>query len=478
VTLGRLGRCLEAQGGPDQAADVYRQELAVLAQLEQSDGVKRLTGAAHSDLADVLRDIGQYGEARKEYEAALEIDRALGDERGAAVDLGQLGTLALRQGDLAEARRRYLDALNAFRAIAEPQMEAVAWHQLGAVAQEAKDWAEAERCYKESLALEERYGDMAGAARTCNQLAIVAERAGRPDEAERWYKRAIEGFKDTGQTRYEATASSNLANLYLTQGRLDEAERFAHRAREIDETLDLSSEPWKDYGILAQIADKRGRAEEARQWRRKEQETYQAFVDRSGGQADANVRKWEPVIQAVVAVCNGDTQVMQQLEPFFQRMETTDDWRNLIPVIRRILAGERGIELTEGLDRTDAAIVRRILGLLAGEERPPPQPSPLQGEGAAPSPFEGEGRGEGQSEGLSLEQLLNLVIAGVKGDAQAGQAAYQFAQALQQPGAPPELQAIGKGLQRVLEGLRGEEAVAGLPDQAAEIVRLVLGRVK
>jgi hypothetical protein len=263
-----------------------------------------------------------------------------------------------------------------------------------------------------------------------------------------------------------------LANLHLAPGRLDEAERYAHRAREIDETLDLSSEPWKDYSILAQIADKRGRAEEARQWRRKEQETYQAYVDRSGGQAgDQVVRKWEPYIQAVVAICNGDAQAAQQLEPFLQKMANTDDWRNLIAVIRRILAGERGIELTEGLDHADTAIVRRILGLLAGE-RPSPQPSPNVGRGSGREAAEGEGQS-----GISLEDLVNLVVAGARGDAQAGGQAYQIAQALQQPGAPPEYMALGQGFQRVLEGLRGQEAVQGLPEEAAEIVRAVLKSV-
>jgi tetratricopeptide (TPR) repeat protein len=349
---------------------------------------------------------------------------------------------------------------------------------LGRVAEEAKDWAEAERCYKESLAIKERIGDAAGAATTCNQLAIVAVGAGRPDEAERWFKRAIELDEAMGNPKEIAPDYNNLAYLYLSQGRLDEAERYAHRAREIKETLDLSSKPWTTYGILAQIAERRGRADEARQWRRKEQETYQAYVDRSGGQAgDQAVRKWEPEIQSVVAICNGDTQAAQQLEPFLQKMEQTDDWRNLVPVIRRILAGERGIELTEGLDRTDAAIVRRILGLLQEPSSPALLPVREKGDDT-PSPqgdAEG-GRDEGQS-GISLEDILNLVVAGARGDAQAGGQAYQIAQALQQPGAPPEYASLGKGFQRVLEGLRGEEAVQGLPEEAAEVIRLVLQNI-
>jgi tetratricopeptide (TPR) repeat protein len=484
VTLTSLGRCLEAQGKHTTAAKEYRTKLEVLAQLEQTDGVKRSIGVGHTDLADVLRQMSQFYAARKEYEAAKAIMQDLNDNNSVSVILGQLGTLALMQKDLNEAHRRYLEALKSDTQASDQQGQAVWWHQLGRVAEEAREWVEAERCYKESLSIEERLGHAEGAAQTCNQLAIVAKNAGRPDEAMRWYKRAIELNEERDDKSLLAGNYNNLAALYLAQNRLDEAERYAHRAGEIMETLDLFAQPWATYGILATIAEQRGRADEVRQWRRKEQETYQAFVDQSGGQADSNVRKLEPLIQAIVAACNGNGQAAQEIEPVLQRMGTTDDWRKLIPVIRRIMGGERDIELTEGLDQADTAIVRRILQLL--REPSPPAPLPNSGEGSAPtSPTQGEvdepsgesGEGEAEQQGITLEQILELVVAGAKGDAQAGQQAYGLTQALQQPSAPPEYHTLGKGLQRVLEGLRGAEAVEGLPEEVKEIVQAVLGQL-
>jgi tetratricopeptide (TPR) repeat protein len=617
-TLMNLGRCLKAQGRQGVAAEVYRQELAVLAQLEQDKDVERQTGIAHTDLADVLAEMGQFDAARKEYEASLAIKKEIGgEERGIAVVLGQMGTLALMQNDLNEARRRYLEALDSDRKNGEPQGEAVWWHQLGRVAQEARDWAEAERCYKESLALEERLGHAEGAAQTCNQLAIVAKGAGRLDEAERWYKRAIELNTEIDKRDELAKNYSNLASFYLVQNRLDEAEQFAHRAREIRETLDISAEIWKTHSILAQIAEKRGRTEEAQQWRRKAAQTRQAFDERAGYQAyakilqqfedviqaviagvngDANARaqvdglfdtfrkgnwqiveaiqriwggerdvdaltesidpnsaaivrrilgllnqppsltraqppargvppsdkaptgegsatspspmqgdhdprseaegggrgegepregdaitqamqQWDPVMRAVVAACHGNARAVQELEPFLNDVEKEEDWHNLVVVIRRIMQGERGVELLEGLDPVDATIVRRILGLL--NQPSPPAPLPKSGEGSAgyPSPV-ADGRRDGEG-GLTVEDIINLVIAGAQGDQQAGGQAYQIAQALQQEQtAPPEIRALGKGLQNVLEGLRGEEAVRDLPPEAAQVVRVVLAQLE
>ena len=120
-------------------------------------------------------------------------------------------------------------------------------------------------------------------------------------------------------------------------------------ARGNHETLDLSSEPWKD------VQHPRPNCGEARRGGRgagvaqEGDETYAAYVDRSGGQANQSVRQWEAEIQDVVAACNGNTQAAQELEPFLQSMEAKKTGAIVIPVLRRICDGERGVELTGGI---------------------------------------------------------------------------------------------------------------------------------
>ena len=480
LTLGRLGRALRAQGRPAQAADAYRQELAALADQEQTESVERETGVVHTDLADALRDLGRYAEAREQYEAALAVDRDLGDERGAAVDLGQLGTLALLQRDYAEARRRYAEALAAFQALGEPESEAVFWHQLGRVAEEERDWDEAERCYREALRLREARNNPAGVAQTANQLGLVCEGAGRPAEAETWYRRALDAFHTLGDRRYEAVCANNLAALLLDvealppaarpgpfSGRdlLAEAETYAQRAQEIREALnDPSSEVWKTYSLLADIAERRGHPDEARRWRRREQESFAAFAGSS-----LEVQKWSEEIAVVAAACKGDEEAQQVALQIVNHYRDSKDWGKLVATFARMLDGERDRDaLLEGLDRIDAAIVIHTLAALAGE--PPPRPA------ATPPPTLGEGQGEGAA--IGLEQLFQLVEAGCRGDTQAGQLASGLVtQVLQAPSNPPELRALGKTLQRILEGLRGEEALAGLPAELRPPVEELLRRV-
>lgn len=465
ITLARLGRSLGAQGQAGAAEGVYRQELAALAGLEQTDDVRRLTGAAHTDLADVLAAQGRYAEARTEYEASLEIHRSQGNERDVAVNAGQLGTLALQEGNRDEARRRYRQALESFRGLGEEQHEAIAWHQLGRVAEEGRAWDEAEGCYRESLAIKERTGDKAGAARTCNQLAIVAKNAGRPAQAERWYRRTLEYAEllpDQGARVY-----NNLANLLLTayespdgpRPDLAGAEEYSLKSIAIVETLDLSAEPWKDYALQAQIAEAKGDTAGARAWRRKEQESFAAFP----GSWARLQGQFGPLVQAVVAAAQGEPGVKEAVEAAFDPM--TNDGYLLEKPIRRMWAGERDVwALTEELDRADALIVRKILAALAGE-------ADMAGAGSSSAPAPSPQASQG--EGISLQELLALVLAGCRGDLQQGQRAYDLTgQVLQNPQQPPEVRALGVALQRLLIGMRDRgEILKGLAGAESALAR-------
>jgi tetratricopeptide (TPR) repeat protein len=465
--LWNLGRCLAAQGRPVQAIEQHRRALAGLEVLSATDtAVKQMIGAVHTDLADLHTVLGHYDDAENEYKAALVIDEKLGDDRGKGVDLGQLGSLALRRGDLAEAGRRYAEALETFQRLGEPGMEAVAWHQLGIVAQQARNWGQAERCYRESVRICEQIRDLPQLAKSFNQLALVAKSAGRLDEAERWYLRASEVYEELQSSYEQSVVLSNLANLYLDQGQLDQAERYARRAAAIKETLDLSAEPWATYNILAGIATARGRAAEAADWQRKEQDSYGAYA----GAAHA-IRNWQPVIVNIVELCRANAQPEGDLAAFLDQMGNTNDWRNAVAVIRRILAGERDIEKLRGeLDSTDFVIVHTILAQLGGAVPTPAAPAPAQQ--SQPQP-------EAQQEGITLEQLFDLVAQACQPDAPAGLAAQLHAvtQGLAtDAGMPAEVRALGRALNAVLSGDRAPDLTA-LPPQLAGAVRELVAQL-
>jgi len=455
-----LGRCLAAQGRPAQAISFHERALAGFERIsESSESAKRMAGKVYADLGDNLAAVGKFDEAQAAYENGLEISREMEDHRQIGVDLGQLGTLALARGELGAARERYTEALATFQKLGEPQSEAVAWHQLGMVAETAKAWDEAERCYRESLRLEEQMNHPQGVAETANQLAIVAEGAGRLDDAERWYLRAIELDEQLGNPKDVAIDYSNLAGLYLDQGRLDEAESYARRALEIKQQLDLSSEPWKTYAILAQIAEARGQVAAAARWRCKEQESYAAYAG-----AAHKLPQWAPqFIAAVAGAVQGHQEAIAAVNDFLPQLEATSDWKNLPPVVRRILEGETDFEaLRVGLDRIDAYIIRAILAQLSGEGPAAP---------AQESRESGGGEAGAEAAVAQIRQQWAPVVQAVVAAAAAGASVPpELAALLDKMGATDDWGALVGALRRVLAGERDPAALLPGLDQVDAVI--------
>lgn len=466
LALTYLGQCLTGQGRPSQATEFYQRAIKVADELEQTKDIIGHIGKLHNLVADTFATAGKYAEAKETYQQALDFKKRADDERGQGVTLGQLGTLAMMQGDLNEARKRHLEALSLFQRMGEDQMVAMAWLNLGNVASNKSEWDEAEKCYKEAVSLYEKIGDYVYVASTYYNLAANSQNAGRPSEAERWYLRTLEHTKllpDQGAKVY-----NNLASLYLSQNRLDKAEAYARRAVAIVETLDLSSEPWKSYGILAEIAEKRGHKDEVREWRRKEQESFAAFAG-----SDTKIKQFEPLIAAIVQAANGDEEAKSYLEGEYSKMQTGgEEWAKGAQSIQRLVAGERDMNvLTEGLIREIALIIMRALQVLNGDNRE--QTTDHRQSSVVNTQSQPQ-----QEQGVTLPQLLELVERAAKGDKEIAQKLSQdFQQASSNFVVPSEQRHLARVLNYILLGNINPD-LSELPDEVASAVRGLLGRLK
>ncbi|MBK8900759.1 MAG: tetratricopeptide repeat protein [Anaerolineaceae bacterium] len=443
MTQARLGRCLAAQGRPSQAIPFHQQAIKGFSALsENNKSAKDMLGKVYNDLADNFTSVGQFDEAQANYETALKVKREVDDQRAVGVTLGQLGTLALWRGDRAAARQRYTEALTTFQRLGEPREEAHNLNRIGTTYLEEGMLDSAEKYYRQALQLYESIRDFQWVAGTCNQLALVAEGDGRFADAERWYLRAQE-IKDQVAPQDFSTLG-NLASLCLEQNRLDEAAQYARRALSIQETLDLSAQPWKTYHILAQIAAAQGDTAAARDWRRKEQASYAAYAGSSH-----EMQQYQPLIRAVVAAAQGNEQAQQQIEPALQNMANGDEVnRSFAKAARQILAGERDSEtLTDELSHTPALMVLTILQQLSGGEG-----------GTQPDPL------------AQLREVWGPVVAAAIAAAQGNTAAAaQLEPVLQELAGRSDWSALVGVLRQILSGARDAALLQGL-DQTDTII--------
>src|SRR5205807_513546 len=130
-----------------------------------------------------LRRVGRVEEAEGAFQENLTLRRALGDQRGEAWALMQLGYISLRRGDLEAAEPRFTAALDLCRAVGDRKGEGVTLSALGDLAEAQNDADEAETYYRQGLAMLREAQDAfhtAGAARDLGSF-LLEQRAQREE---------------------------------------------------------------------------------------------------------------------------------------------------------------------------------------------------------------------------------------------------------------------------------------------------------
>ncbi len=358
VTLGWLGRCLAEQKQFESSADYFRQSLTELAQLEQSQKVRKEFGRMQTYLATVLKEMNDYNGAKGAFEAALSIMRETKDARNEAAIQSQLGSLALLHGSPDEAEQRFLQAQPLFKALNMPKPEAEVWHKLGVAYQNRQQWQAAVQSYLQAAQIREAQSDIVAAIETLNKLAEVNQALGNFSETERWYLKVIEGSKSIRDWKKLSNGFRNVAELLQqTQPhRLGEALKFAEASLSIDKSLAPNeSEILKTYALLAKIADLQNNTAQAQNFRSL---ARQANVVNKQGELQQHQQLIDAVVQTMTK-----PELRTQLETMLQQRESKG-WTKLVIAIRKILNGERNLDNLcdkECLDLTDAVIIQKIL---------------------------------------------------------------------------------------------------------------------
>jgi tetratricopeptide (TPR) repeat protein len=225
---------------------------------------------------------GDYDEAARQYQRALDINERLGNQAGVASAYGQLGMLAQRRGDYDEAARQHRRALDTFERLDDQANISTAYNELGNLAYLRGDHDEAARQYQRALDIRERIGDQTGMARSHHGLSMVAQRRGDYDEAARQCQRALDINERLGDQVGMAGIRHQLGNLAQDRGDYDEAARQYQRALDINERLGDQVGMASAYGQLGYLARDRGDYDEAARQYQRALDIHERIGDQGG----------------------------------------------------------------------------------------------------------------------------------------------------------------------------------------------------
>nr|BFE74844.1 hypothetical protein GCM10020092_081450 [Actinoplanes digitatis] len=217
--LSDLGRLHRRQGRLDEAAETYRQALALYADL----GERAAEAVALRNLGSVHWRLGDYRRAADHYQRAWSHHRQLGDEAGQADALVRLGLVDARLGDEAQATERLQAALELSARLGDRFSEAYALSLLARLSRRPAQLERAALQLEQSLAAVRQAEDRTAEAYVLTDLAAVYARGDRLADAAGHLRRALVLHRRIGDRASEAEALNDLGQVLRAAGDAAEA---------------------------------------------------------------------------------------------------------------------------------------------------------------------------------------------------------------------------------------------------------------
>jgi predicted ATPase/DNA-binding SARP family transcriptional activator/DNA-binding CsgD family transcriptional regulator len=200
-------------------------------------GDERGIASTLQDLGSVAREQARYARAKALHEESLSVWRGLEDEGGIASSLHRLGIVAWLSEDYERARALFTEVQGLSRKLGNEKGSPGALMYLGAVAQSLGELALSEALLKESLSLDREAGIKEGIAWSLNQLGIVAYRRGDLEDARELLRESLKVHHDLGDRWRAASVLEGLAEVACTQGDFERAVCLFGAAEALRETI-------------------------------------------------------------------------------------------------------------------------------------------------------------------------------------------------------------------------------------------------
>jgi predicted ATPase/class 3 adenylate cyclase len=249
----------ESLGEQERATALAEESLT----LQRGLGDTRGVATALNNMGNVATSHGDLGRAAGLYEESQVLWRSLKDDVGTASALNNRATVARLQGDGERATALAEESLKLRRVLKDSGGVATCLHNLALVALDAGDLARAGALAEESLGLWRTVDDRWGIANGLYSEGILAQRAGSPARAGELLEESLALRREAGDRRGAAAALAALGALAAAQGDVEGA------AGRYGESLDFYRAAGDRIGIagtlegLAAVAAARGQPEHA-----------------------------------------------------------------------------------------------------------------------------------------------------------------------------------------------------------------------
>jgi serine/threonine protein kinase/tetratricopeptide (TPR) repeat protein len=225
-----------AGGHYDEAVGLCQTQKAYAS--EQPD--KNLLASVETNLGRAEFHRGKYEEARSAFDAALKINREVGNQQKIIDSLINLGNISSVMGDYRSALEQWGQGLALARETGTLHHEAQIQNNMGIAHYKLKEYQEARSCYDRARGVFEELRSKSGLALTHANLGEVAFAEGEYEQALEWWTKGLdlnEAMKDNGGV---VESLLQLGLVRCTFGDVDEMRCLLDRAKHLINEYSLS----------------------------------------------------------------------------------------------------------------------------------------------------------------------------------------------------------------------------------------------
>ena len=197
-----------------EGQQVLETALGVLSTPEAQHALRLALADLHGAWARSLAQRFAYADARAQYQAALALRRALGDQAGEGTILDRLGTTHRAQSQYREAIPYFEQALVLQRAVGDRTGESATLTHLGEAYYGLSQYPQAIAMYEQALVLAREVGNRAGEGTLLEHLGAVAVALGQYAQALAYGEQALAIAREVGDRAGEGTALTTLGETH------------------------------------------------------------------------------------------------------------------------------------------------------------------------------------------------------------------------------------------------------------------------
>ncbi len=245
---------------PGEALRNYQESLDINRRIGQKRGI----AANLSEMSQVQAVLGKPQAALATLNEALKVQREIGAKKEAGDTLIALGNLYEDRGQHDQALEMYKESLQIQRDAGDETYQALCLNNIGSIHFSKGEYEDALTYFQQALQLREKLKVAADMAETVYNLAGTNAQMGQYDQALTQYLRALDLYRSAGDKRGAALDSYSLGTVFGYQGRYGAAVNAAEEAlktfRALQERSVTTAEILSGYGDALAAA---GRGEEA-----------------------------------------------------------------------------------------------------------------------------------------------------------------------------------------------------------------------